>query len=810
MSSNILEYITNVLKDNIWCEKIDFLHQDITSVILKDSDRTKFMCKICKAHNSRQKPIFLRNLLGHLVTSTHEDNMKKEKLQEMFTIIARKLDGKSYNEDVAPPTQNPKTLSSIPPEKPLILNSLLLKFEITQFILANRLNYSISNNLLNFGTKMAKYSEEIRSECFLSREIISDVASKGIGAVLRERVVHRLRISPFSIMVDKGSDRYTTGFFTVCVKYIKNITDKEPIVEFYRMIQLGETGTALELYNLIVQKALNNDPLLLANIVGITTDQEPVMVGSHNGLTTRMIDEYRYVYAFDDPCHIYNTICNYSLKAIDSTVVTMITYICSHFKRSILNKAILERIQRQNGKNAYLGVVHYTKNRWTSLTDSIERIIKIWEDLKLYFDEIKDEEGLAYFTPVRRCYFSALFIFLSRLTHYNKYFQAEVLNYSQVLSTIRESFMVFAKEVCIPKYTDESFDTLSRLDYKFPDAEDQKLLEQKKKEDPQNARPDRIHEENENKDEKRVYDTIYLEQFQLVLVQNDIELGKLIKEVGFESLNAMFTDLYSFILAILHQMKTRLPYNDDILIQSQVVFLELNSTEYWKALGEKFSNIIKPEDLVHFINDVKRFSVNYQGTKRQHETSQRSFVETWTFLSPTYPYVAKLALAILVLPHSSASVERIFSKMQDVKTDKRNRLSTENLEVSLLIQEAYNDPDFVIENEMLQKFEEFSVKKKEINKIQPSKPTLIEEEKTTHETKKDKVYRLIEIESDTEPEGTRKKVIFKSQNKKENEEVSINNQANDLKNKKINTDTVNKNTKPGLVYLSMEEDEDKE
>ena len=41
-------------------------------------------------------------------------------------------------------------------------------------------------------------------------------------------------------------------------------------------------------------------------------------------------------------------------------------------------------------------------------------------------------------------------------------------------------------------------------------------------------------------------------------------------------------------------------------------------------------------------------------------------------------------LALLVLPHSSAAVERVFSQVKLIKTDIRNRLSTESLNGILL------------------------------------------------------------------------------------------------------------------------------
>lgn len=49
--------------------------------------------------------------------------------------------------------------------------------------------------------------------------------------------------------------------------------------------------------------------------------------------------------------------------------------------------------------------------------------------------------------------------------------------------------------------------------------------------------------------------------------------------------------------------------------------------------------------------------------------------------------LSSLAHLILALPHSSAEIERVFSQMSLVKSEKRNRLGEKNLETMLQMKE---------------------------------------------------------------------------------------------------------------------------
>jgi len=74
--------------------------------------------------------------------------------------------------------------------------------------------------------------------------------------------------------------------------------------------------------------------------------------------------------------------------------------------------------------------------------------------------------------------------------------------------------------------------------------------------------------------------------------------------------------------------------------------------------------------------------------------------------------MAQLAKALLVLPSSTVPVERVFSQLKDYKNPKRSRLTTENLEASLLVYQEYQSFEFQLTEDMMERYRNLWTKKK--------------------------------------------------------------------------------------------------
>lgn len=179
-----------------------------------------------------------------------------------------------------------------------------------------------------------------------------------------------------------------------------------------------------------------------------------------------------------------------------------------------------------------------------------------------------------------------------------------------------------------------------------------------------------------------------------------------------------------FIVKILNEMETRLFVNEEIFEGHNQVFIQrgwICEEDLWRALGNTFKSIITPEKEEQFEFQLEKFYVKSAEIKATYQDYTGTPLELWIQLRSKYPHVAELAMAILTLPHSSVPVERIFSKMKDFKTFKRSRLTVENLEACLLVDQRFKD-EFIITETIVSKRVNMwkGLKTKDTNVIRPN------------------------------------------------------------------------------------------
>jgi len=145
-----------------------------------------------------------------------------------------------------------------------------------------------------------------------------------------------------------------------------------------------------------------------------------------------------------------------------------------------------------------------------------------------------------------------------------------------------------------------------------------------------------------------------------------------------------------FILQVLKELKYYLPFNDNILSRISTLDPFFSTMDDWTILAKSFKNIIQPEIFHKFYDEASNWimDINKLKAHRNLYITPQNFnaVEFYRdpFISTNFPLIAKLSKALLSLPHSSAGVERVFSKLKLIKNERRNCLNNDTLE-SLLI-----------------------------------------------------------------------------------------------------------------------------
>ena len=145
----------------------------------------------------------------------------------------------------------------------------------------------------------------------------------------------------------------------------------------------------------------------------------------------------------------------------------------------------------------------------------------------------------------------------------------------------------------------------------------------------------------------------------------------------------------SFVIELIKQVQMRLPENVDILLM-------LNNFHPSKATSQT-KDFIAPiaskyrsafADMDDLENEWSAISL-----QKWPQSCLGNIVSFWTEVNERknsagqkmFPNVSSLALALLTLPFSNASVERVFSQMNIVHSKLRNRLSVRSVEALLQI-----------------------------------------------------------------------------------------------------------------------------
>ena len=197
----------------------------------------------------------------------------------------------------------------------------------------------------------------------------------------------------------------------------------------------------------------------------------------------------------------------------------------------------------------------------------------------------------------------------------------------------------------------------------------------------------------------------------LELIKDVVQINP--KRVNIEK--ECYTFARTFILTVLSSMKKRLLFEDNFLLMSQIIFLKDRTCQVkiWRELAISLPNIITNDLEVRFSEELDVFELNYKAIYQQHLNSDLSIIKRWDILSKNYPCISALAKALLVLPYSSAAVEKIFSTFKAFVTPVRNQLSVEALESSILIEQAGIKDQTKIMPQMIERYFKNTEKKPE-------------------------------------------------------------------------------------------------
>uniref|UniRef100_A0A2H1V932 SFRICE_041270 n=1 Tax=Spodoptera frugiperda TaxID=7108 RepID=A0A2H1V932_SPOFR len=304
------------------------------------------------------------------------------------------------------------------------------------------------------------------------------------------------------------------------------------------------------------------------------------------------------------------------------------------------------------------------QTRWLSLLAVVERILEQWEALKLYFDDkwLEDHECREIHTalrdPIQKAYFYFLSWMLPKFTRTNAYFQSENTVLLEMHLKMQELYRELLLLIMPSSYVNNTpLDSIDPTDER------------------KHIRPE----------------DIYLG----LGVQKQLSLPEVIADVN--SVKQLRENCKRFIVQAAVGIRKRYSLDDKLFIAVSNFNNEncMFATEKRQtSLASTFNLLprISPKklDVQQILDDEWRYFPNYIAQNKcdldvndpldvfWHKVSEIKTKEDSRSVGPFYN-LAHFMLGMLSLPHSNADCERIFSHITDLKTKKRNQLSTKSI-----------------------------------------------------------------------------------------------------------------------------------
>ncbi|CAH1972573.1 unnamed protein product [Acanthoscelides obtectus] len=449
--------------------------------------------------------------------------------------------------------------------------------------------------------------------------------------------------SKYSLIIDESTAVDSTKMLCVMIKYFSKKQTKI-VTTFYKLIEI-EKGDAITI-SAAVTKQLELDGLKLGNLIGIGVDGANVMVGAHNSVASFLKAKNNELVIIKCVCHSLHLAAEYAFKLLprhlDFIIKECHNWFSCSTKRQIAYKQIFETLTDQKP----LKIDQLSGTRWLARYNAIVKILEQWDALKIHFGIVKDNERCYMAEQLFQMlsdqtnvlYFTFLSWTLKEIIRVNKLFQSECADPLKLMEDL--NLLLFNNlSILVPPMRLQKISKNNVVDFKFEDyIMDIELI-------------------NLGYSFNSKASSLAIKQDELLMVRTRckdflVELCRQIQMRIPESMNIL--EKINSFNPELATSKIRQPEITNIALSFSTICPDLDSTiAEWKSLPR--INWINLPDTEKFWVEVAN-NVDAAG-------------------EPRYKNISSLALALLSLPFSNASVERAFSIINVVKNKLRNRLA---------------------------------------------------------------------------------------------------------------------------------------
>ena len=527
-------------------------------------------------------------------------------------------------------------------------------FELTKFITLNNLPFSITEPLIELCQKLKEkdlinYADSTN----LTRQKASVILSHGITPSLIESMDKLMETQPYSLIVDEGADKVGKTFLAISIQFLK---EGHVCTKLYSLIHLNEDYTGETFYKIVNERILNTSAKK-KNVISLVTDGAGNMRGCDNGLSSRMEEQMPYILTIHCTAHVLSLILERATTAVFGDMVELIKSISNTFAFSNQKKELFNEIQSELDLKPRK-ILRYVPTRWLSLGHCVTRTLEEYKALCEFYKKYEELNSFTNkqlanpFTYPKLQYFN---FFLKKFNKLSEDFQSqETLSY-HLVTKIEDFYMTFARMILKSDYKSMTYSQITNIDLVKNEEVEKYFLSP-------------LEFIADIKKERLKFEV----EWSLIPEKND----DLIQ-------NGIADQWHELVLEILHKIQVYMSERDEIVEDLRCLDLCSYNRNSWVNLISRFDNLYSKDDYPTLIEELNKME-----TKDLFLYSfEQNAIKRWQkFESDSHCHgLCRIAITLLTIPSSSASVERVFSQLKLVKNDRRANLQNDTLQGCLLI-----------------------------------------------------------------------------------------------------------------------------
>lgn len=580
--------------------------------------------------------------------------------------------------------KNSQTRLSFPSSDPLQDKVIRAEVKVANFMVEHNVPFAVADHLSPL-LRDIFHDSQIAKQYASARTKTTCMLNLAIAPHFQAALVEEMKANPFSLLVDGSNDTGLEKLNPLTVR-IFDINRRQVVTHLLDMCTTSGCGcgTSDAIFGKI-DSVLEKHHIPWHNCIGFGVDNTSVNVGLRHSIMTHVKQQNAECYFMGCPCHFVHNVAGHASESLQKSAGFDVEDICVDmfywFDKSTKRKGILREFCSFCDSD-YHEIVRYVSVRWLSLEKAVNRILQLYRSLESYFKSEAESQArfkrlaAAFEKPMTEVYLFFYQSVLPTFTQVNLLLQREDPNIYLIADAIR----IFLKKLLSKFVTIQVIrDTrdITKVDFQNP--------------------------ENQLSDSAITIGIVTKQLIQKLLNEGDIDEHDMKK---------FYAGVRAFYVDAAAQTIKKLPFDDSVLNHARFLNFEkkedctFDSVEYFAQkypkllpltpvqmdmLQEEFTDYQLLE-MVDIPDSVWKEATIDQGDTEASIGKYHRMDVLWAHLSSIqnvdcslrFKYLSAVAKLVLVIPHSNAGEERVFSLIKQNKTHTRSSLDNDGTLSSII------------------------------------------------------------------------------------------------------------------------------